>query len=179
MILPDSSGRVTPAPHSLARQHKTAKSLQMFNTSTHRFPHAPQTRKKYSIPLPSLQSAIAANIPFTSFKSLFSTLGYLNHHFHTERAWLENWNVGQQTNELISCGPAAPGLEQLDPRNSQGSFHPRKTEKTPALGSAGGEAVGGRARRRRQSSVSFWWERGELMRSLLLVSQPTSCPRRS
>lgn len=37
--------------------------------------------------------------------------------------------MGQQTNELISCGPAAPGLEQLDPRNSQGSFHPRKTER--------------------------------------------------
>lgn len=49
--------------------------------------------------------------------------------------------MGQQINELISCGPAAPGWKQLDLLLLQSSIHPRKTE-NPHSSSLVGEGSG-------------------------------------
>lgn len=85
--IPVLQGQLRLQHHEHTASHNGTELLNHSRCSTpspHRFPHTPQTRKKYNVPLPSLQSAIVANITFTSFKSLFSTLGYLNHYFHTE-----------------------------------------------------------------------------------------------
>lgn len=72
----------------------------------------------------------------------------LNHHFPRlavsiivftprEPGW-RTGKVGQQINELISCGPAAPGWKQLDLLLLQSSIHSRKTENPHSSSLVGG-----------------------------------------
>lgn len=94
-------------------------------------------------------------IPLAPIKSLFSILGHWNNYFHTDSVWLEDQEEGLQTNELISCGPPVPALEQLELLVWSNLFPHKWSSKIPDPNSCPREKVRGRRWGRRQSFVSI------------------------
>jgi len=88
--IPVLQGELCLHHHQRAASHNSMKLLNRSRCST---PLLTRSQDPEEIRFPSAKPTVA-NIPFTPFKSLCSTLGYLNHYFHTEGAWLEDWEGG-------------------------------------------------------------------------------------